>query len=163
MCIRDSSNGALQAAAPALEISRLLQLMGIGLDGLKAFSLVLVVVAALSIFAALYGSLSSRRGDLAMLRCLGATRWELLHAILLEGILLSLAGVTLGYLVGHSAMELLGSWLLASRGVSLSGWTWVPTETFLLIGLFGVSVVSAIIPAVQAYRTDVARTLAQET
>ncbi len=153
--------GAVQAAAPAMEVSRILQLIGIGLDGLSAFSWVLILTAALSVFAALYGSLRARRGDLAILRCLGATRWELLIALLLEGLLLSLFGVALGFLTGHVAMELLGGWLESTRGVALTGWTWIPAQTLLLLSLFGVGAVAAAIPAVQAYRTDVARTLAQ--
>lgn len=153
--------GTLQAAAPAMEVSRILQLIGIGLDGLSAFSWVLILTAALSVFAALYGSLRARRGDLAILRCLGATRWELLIALLLEGLLLSVFGVTLGFLAGHGAMELLGGWLESTRGVALTGWTWIPAQTLLLFSLFGVGAIAAAIPAVQAYRTDVARTLAE--
>ena len=153
--------GTLQAAAPAMEVSRILQLVGIGLDGLSAFSWVLILTAALSVFAALYGSLRARRGDLAILRCLGATRWELLIALLLEGLLLSVFGVALGFLTGHGAMELLGGWLESTRGVALTGWTWIPAQTLLLFSLFGVGAIAAAIPAVQAYRTDVARTLAE--
>lgn len=153
--------GALQAAAPALEIARLLQLIGLGMDGLRAFAWVLIVTACLSVFAALYGSLSSRRGDLAMLRCLGATRGELFLALLSEGLLLSVAGITLGYALAHGAMGLLGAWLEASRGVALSPSLWVAGETALLAALLLVSAISAAIPAYQAYRTDVARTLAE--
>ena len=156
-----NAGGVLQAASPAMEISRILQLVGIGLDGLSAFSWVLILTAALSVFAALYGSLRARRGDLAMLRCLGATRWELLWVLLLEGLLLSAFGVALGFLAGHGAMELLGGWLESTRGVALTGWTWMPSETVLLLGLFGVGLLAAALPAVQAYRTDVARTLAE--
>ena len=153
--------GILQAAAPAIEISRILQLIGIGLDGLSAFSWVLILTAALSVFAALYGSLRARRGDLAILRCLGATRWELLVVVLLEGLLLSVFGIALGFLAGHGTMELLGGWLESTRGVALTGWTWIPVQTLLLFSLFGVGAVAGAIPAVQAYRTDVARTLAE--
>ena len=153
--------GALQAAAPALEIARLLQLIGLGMDGLRAFAWVLIVTACLSVFAALYGSLRSRRGDLAMLRCLGATRGELFLALLSEGLLLSVAGITLGYALAHGAMGLLGAWLEASRGVALSPSLWVDGETALLAALLLVSAISAAIPAYQAYRTDVARTLAE--
>lgn len=153
--------GALQAAAPALEIARLLQLIGLGMDGLRAFAWVLIVTACLSVFAALYGSLRSRRGDLAMLRCLGATRGELFLAMLSEGLLLSLAGITLGYALAHGAMGLVGAWLEASRGVKLSPRLWVDGETALLAVLLLVSAMSAAIPAYQAYRTDVARTLAE--
>ncbi|GAB5415885.1 MAG: ABC transporter permease [Congregibacter sp.] len=155
-----NASTGLQSAAPAVEISRLLQLMGLGLDALRAFAWVLIATACLSVFAALYGSLRSRRGDLAMLRCLGASRVELFSALILEGLLLSLCGVALGFLLGHLAMASIGSLLESSRGVSLSAWQWLPAETILLVGLFGVSVVSASLPAWQAYRTNVAETLA---
>ncbi len=153
--------GTLQAAAPAMEVARVLQLVGVGLDGLSAFAWVLILTAALSVFAALYGSLRARRGDLAILRCLGATRWELLVSLVLEGLLLSIFGVLLGFLVAHGAIELLGGWLESTRGVTLTGWTWIPAESLLLLSLFAVGAVAAAIPAVQAYRTDVARVLAE--
>ncbi len=156
-----NADPALQAAAPAVEISRVLQLIGVGLDGLRTFAWVLIVAAGLSVFAALYGSLHARRRDLATLRCLGATRGELLVSMLLEGLLLSVFGVALGFATGHVAMELLGGWLETARGVTLTGWIWLPVETFLLLGLFAVGVIAAAIPAVQAYRTDPARTLAE--
>ena len=156
-----NAGGVLQAASPAVEISRILQLVGIGFEGLQAFSWVLILTAALSVFAALYGSLRARRVDLAMLRCLGATRWELLSVLILEGTLLSAFGVVLGFLAGHGLMEVLGGWLASARGVALTGWTWTPAETVLLIGLFAVGALAAALPAVQAYRTDVAATLAE--
>ena len=156
-----NAGGVLQAASPAVEISRILQLVGIGFDGLQAFSWVLILTAALSVFAALYGSLRARRVDLAMLRCLGATRWELLSVLILEGTLLSAFGVVLGFLAGHGLMEVLGGWLESARGVALTGWAWTPAETILLIGLFAVGAIAAALPAVQAYRTDVAATLAE--
>lgn len=156
-----NAGGSLQAASPALEVSRILQLVGIGFDGLEAFSWVLILTAALSVLAALYGSLRARQYDLAMLRCLGATRWELLCVLILEGLLLSAFGVALGFSAGHVAMELLGGWLESARGVALTGWTWTPAETMLLLGLFAVGALAAALPAVQAYRTDVAATLAK--
>ena len=156
-----NAEGDVQAASPAMEVARILQLVGIGLDGLGTFSWVLIVTAGLSVFAALYGSLRARRGDLAILRCLGATRWELLVALLLEGLLLSIIGVLLGFIAAHGVMEVLGGWLESTRGLALTGWTWIPAETSLLLGLFGVGAVAAAIPAAQAYRTDVARVLAE--
>jgi len=156
-----NADSGLQAASPATEITRLLQLVGIGFDGLRAFSWVLILTAALSIFAALYGSLRTRKNDLAMLRCLGATRWELLLVLLLEGLLLSGMGVALGFIAGHGITELLGGWLANSRGITLTGGIWLHSESTLLMSLLLVGVIAAAVPAVQAYRTDVARTLAE--
>ena len=156
-----NSGGTLQAAAPAMEVSRVLQLVGVGISALGAFAWVLVATAALSIFAALYGSLRTRRGELAMLRCLGATRSELLLYLIVEGLLMTVLGVSLGLLVGHGVMEFLGLWLADTRGVAMTGWTWVADEVLLVFGLIAVGIASAIVPAVQAYRTDVATTLVE--
>lgn len=156
-----NAEGALQAAAPAVEISRLLRLVGLGLDGLRAFAWILIVTAALSIFAALYSSLRARRGELAVLRCLGATRMDLLRFLVLEGLVLSALGILIGFIVGHTAMSVLANWIEADSGVAVSGWIWVAEEGPLLLGLLMVGVLGAVIPAIQAYRTDVARTLAE--
>ena len=156
-----NAEGQLQAAAPALEISRLLQLVGVGINALAAFAWVLVATAALSIFAALYGSLRARRGELAMLRCLGATRLELLLYLVVEGLLMTILGILLGLVAGHLTMELVGSWLAATRGLDMTGFVWVADETTLVIGLLLVGIIGALLPAVQAYRTDVALTLSE--
>ncbi|MFC4249903.1 ABC transporter permease [Sinimarinibacterium flocculans] len=155
-----NTESQLQAAAPAFEVTRLLNLVGLGLDGLRAFAGVLILTAGFSVFAALYGALKARRYDLAMLRCLGATRTELLWSLLLEGLMLAALGAVLGLALGHGTMELIGRWLAASRGVSATGWVWLPTESWLLLGLLVIGVLAAALPAWQAYRADVARTLA---
>lgn len=151
----------LQAAAPAFELARLLQLIGVGLDVLKIFALILVASAALSIFASLYSALNQRRGDLAMMRCLGATRYDLMLALLIEGLLLAILGVVLGLLLGHGVVELMGQALENSRGVRLTGMTFLSAELTVVGGLLLVGLLAAALPAWQAYRTDVSRTLAQ--
>lgn len=151
----------LQAAAPAMEIARILQLVGIGLDALEAFAWLLILTACLSVFAALYGSLRGRRGDLAMLRCLGATRSEIFLALLSEGMLLCAAGIVIGFAMAFAGMTLVAVWLDASQGVGMAAAGWTGAMTELLLVLLAAGLLSAVIPAFQAYRTDVARTLAR--
>ena len=158
-----NADSALVAAAPAIEVTRVLRLVGAGLDGLRTFAWLLIVSAGLSIFAALYGSLRARRGDIAMLRCLGATRVEVLNALLLEGLLLTVMGILLGFLTAHFAVEFMGQWLAATRGVTITGFTWLAVEWVLIGGLLAVGVLASVIPALQAYRTDVAKTLSESS
>ena len=149
----------LQAASPAFEIARLLQIVGIGRNWLNAFAGILVVSAALSIFAALYASLRARRHSLAVLRCLGASRFELFYLLLVEGLILTTLGVLLGMGLAHSGIELVGQWLGQASGLSLTGWVWAPSEGILMIGLVLAGALMAMVPAWQAYQTDVATTL----
>ncbi|MBS61559.1 FtsX-like permease family protein [Salinisphaera sp.] len=153
---------SLQAAAPVAEITRLLGLIGFGLDTLAAFAGLMIAAAALSVFVALYNALRARRVDLAMMRSLGASRVQLLRHILLEGQMLALGGVTLGLLIGHLVTEGLGLWLQDAQLFHLTGWAWQPAEWGLLVMAVVVGLLAALLPAIQAYRVDIARTLAGE-
>lgn len=155
-----NSQSALQAASPAFETARLLTLLGIGLDTLRAFGLLLIFTAGLGVFIALYNALKERRYDLAIMRTLGASRTKLLQHILLEGLLLVLAGTVIGIVLGHAVAEVLGATLKQTQQFELTGWAWVSAELWLFGLAFGVGLVAAMLPAIQAYRTDIARTLA---
>jgi putative ABC transport system permease protein len=154
-----NETSSLQAAAPALEITRLVQVVGVGLNWLNAFAAILVLSAALSIVAALYASLRARRQGLALLRCLGATRWELFYLLYIEGMVLTVAGTFFGLLLAHAGMTLLGIVLGAGQGLAFSGWMWASGESVLVVGMLLVGVFTALLPAVQAYRTNVPATL----
>jgi len=156
--INDES--ALQAASPAYEITRLLQVIGIGIGWLQAFAAILVASAVLSIFAALYASLKARRNDLAVLRCLGATRSELFMLLLFAGVILTTAGIVFGLIAAHGGIELAAIALGDAQNFPFTGFVWAPTEFVLVGGLLAAGVLSSLIPSWQAYSTDVPRTLA---
>ena len=154
-----NAESALQAASPAFEITRLLQIVGVGIGWLQAFTGILLASAALSIFAALYSSLKARRYDLAVLRCLGATRWQLFSLLFFEGSFLTVAGIFSGLIFAHGGLELIGQSLGGSQHASLTGFVWAPSEFALVAGLLIAGLLTAIIPARQAFSTDVAKTL----
>ena len=154
-----NAESALQAASPAFEITRLLQIVGVGIGWLQAFTGILLASAALSIFAALYSSLKARRYDLAVLRCLGATRWQLFSLLFFEGSFLTVAGIFSGLIFAHGGLELIGQSLGGSQNAPLTGLVWAPSEFALVAGLLIAGLLTAIIPARQAFSTDVAKTL----
>jgi putative ABC transport system permease protein len=155
-----NQESALQAASPALESARLLSLIGIGLDTVRAFGLLLVASAGLGVLIALTNAMQERRYDLAVMRTLGASRRTLLAQPLLEGLMLAAGGAFLGLLLGHGVAELLGRLLPQARDVGLTGLLWRTEELYLVLLALGVGVLAALIPAIQAYRTDIAATLA---
>jgi putative ABC transport system permease protein len=154
-----NAESALQAASPAFEITRLLQIVGVGIGWLQAFTGILLASAALSIFAALYSSLKARRYDLAVLRCLGATRWQLFSLLFFEGSFLTVAGIFSGLIFAHGGLELIGQSLGGSQNAPLTGFLWAPLEFALVAGLLIAGLLTAIIPAKQAFSTDVAKNL----
>jgi putative ABC transport system permease protein len=149
----------LQSAAPAVELSRLLRMVGVGSEVLRGFGAVLLFTAALSVFIALWNAVRERRADLAMLRMLGAPPIRVAALLLCEAWWLALLASVLGLAAGHGLTALVGSMLEAQRSLPVSGWLWLPAEAWIPAAALGVATVAALIPAVTAYRVDVAQLL----
>jgi len=152
----------MMAASPASETARLFELLGVGFEALQAFGFILILAAMLGIFIALYNAMQDRQYDLAVMRTLGASRSTLTQHVLLEGLLFAVAGLVLGLALGHVATGLLAATVDQARDMNLTAWAWAPRETWLVGIALAVGAVSALLPAVQAYRTDLAFTLARE-
>jgi putative ABC transport system permease protein len=145
----------MQAAAPALEISRLLHMLGLGTDVLRAFAGVLLLTAGLSVFIALWSAVRERRADLALLRMLGAPPRKVAALLLSEALWLGLLAAVLGLLLGQGFAALL-AWLLALDNSLLIGSLVWPVELWLVPVLaLGVSLLSALLPTFAAYRVSV--------
>ncbi|WP_076593207.1 ABC transporter permease [Herminiimonas arsenitoxidans] len=154
-----NSQSELQAAQPALEAAKLFRMLGVGIDVLRGIAGIVLLSAALSMFVALYNALEERKADLAILRTLGAPPSKLFMLLLIEGILLALIGAALGWLLGHLAVEVLGRILSEDQNLSLSGFIFSVDEVWLLLLALGTGLIAALLPALRAYRTDIASTL----
>ena len=155
-----NQQSSLQAASPAYEIARLFSLLGIGINTLKAFAAMLIFTAGLGIFIGLSNTLEDRRYDLALLRILGGSAGQLFWLLILEGLILTSIGVAAGLLLGHAVTEALGHFLSGAQQIMVTGFSWV-IEEFILVGAaLLIGLLAALIPAIRAYRTDIATTLA---
>ena len=146
---------ALQAASPALEITRLLSMLGLGTDVLRAFAGVLLLTAGLSVFIALLNAVRERRADLALLRMLGAPPRKIAALLLGEALWLGAISALVG-IAGGQALTLLIGWMLQLDNTLLIGaWAW-PLELLWVPALAClVSLAAAIVPTVGAYRVSV--------
>ena len=151
----------LQAAVPALEITRLFQLVGVGVDALRALAVVLLVSGGLSIFVALYTALRQREGDMAMLRVIGSSRRAIFGQAVLEGVLLAAAGAVVGVLLGHAITAAAAAAFPQLRDVGLSALRFHPGEAWIVLAAVAVGAVAALIPALRVFRVDLADTLAR--
>jgi putative ABC transport system permease protein len=154
-----NSTTELQAAAPAIEITRLFRMLGVGVEVLQAFAAVLLMVAAIGLWMAFTQALRERRGDLAMLRMLGASPVKVAGLLLFETLLLALAGYIVGLLLGHLLTSVIAYSLAQERSLALTGWLWLPQELWLLAGVLCLSVLAVAWPLRQAYRLDVMQSL----
>ena len=152
---------ALQAASPAFESARLFRMIGVGVEVLRAFGLILVLAAGLSVFIALLNALEERRYDLAVMRMLGASPGKLMRLLLFEGLMLAGIGALAGLLLGHVFTEILGAVLHAAHQPAVTGWTWMAEELWLVVLALAVGLAAAVVPAWRASRTEVATVLAE--
>lgn len=150
----------MQAAMPAVEINRLFSLLGIGLDLLQAIALAIIVIAALSFFLSLYNSLRERKYELALMRSMGASQTKIFSLLLLEGLLLSLAGYVLGIVLGHTGLALLSNIAGDAYGYSFEYWRLATGEWQLGLVVLLIGLVAGLLPAIKAIRTPISDTLA---
>lgn len=102
-----------------------------------AVTLVMLVIAMLCVTAANTSTLLllrilGRSRELGVRLALGAGRWRLARAVLLEGLVLSVAGALAGLLLGTWLTTVLGAWL--APGVPLPG-----NDGSLLLGIAGLA------------------------
>jgi len=156
--VNQSTN--LQAASPAMESTRLFSLIGVGVDTLQWFAALIMLIAAISVFVNLYNSLKERNYDLAIMRTLGASRAQLFCIVIFEGILLTLAGTIIGILLGHLVLQLIGNYQESSQA-RLSGFIFLKDEIYLFAAGLAIGIFAGIIPALQAYRSNISKILSK--
>ena len=145
----------MQAAAPALEISRLLRMLGVGTEVLQALAGVLLLTAALSVFLALWSAVRERRADLALLRMLGAPPRRVAALLLSEALWLGVLAAVLGVALGQGLLALLGHLLALDQSLLIGGMVWPPELGWVPALALGVSLAAALLPTLGAYRVSV--------
>ena len=149
-----------QAALPIAEIRQLLDLFVRPLELLLLFvTAMVVVVSAIGILVSMVGSSLERSRDVAIMRALGARRFHVLTTVLIEAVLLAVGGGVAGWVLGHLLVGGVGPWITTHAGVSASVFSASPAEALLVPFLIVLAIVAALLPAIAAYRTDVARWL----
>jgi putative ABC transport system permease protein len=145
----------LQAAVPAVESARLFGTLGVGLDVLRGFGLVMIAVAALSLFVALTHAVRERAGDLAMLRLLGAPARRVAALLACEALWLALLALGGGLAAGHLLAHWLGWALQAGRSLPLTGWWWSAWHPVLVAGAVALALAAVALPVARVLRLDV--------
>lgn len=126
---------------------------------LLVLTVMIVIVAGISILVSIYNSMSERSHDIAVMRALGASRNAVMAVILVESILLSILGGIAGLLLGHGVLALASPVVEYYTGVTVRAWSFSWQEMLLVPGLVAFAALVGFLPALSAYRTDVAKTL----
>jgi putative ABC transport system permease protein len=151
----------MQVALPAIEMNRLTQQFGIGLQTLRAVALLIMGLSFVSVFIALFASLRDRRYELALLRTMGAPPRRLFSLVLFEGLWMTLAGIVAGLLLSRLGVVILGQVLSDRFHYNVTQLAPVAGEFVLVAAALLVGAIAAGIPARSALRIDISNTLGQ--
>jgi putative ABC transport system permease protein len=159
--INKANDPLAQSVAPTREITMLMdRIVGPVRYVLLVLTILIVIVAGISILVSIYNSMSERSHDIAVMRALGASRGAVMAIILVESILLAVGGGLIGILLGHGMIGLVSPYVLDRTGVALSWYQFDWRELVLIPGLLVLASLVGFLPALAAYRTDVAKSLA---
>jgi putative ABC transport system permease protein len=126
---------------------------------LLSLTVIIIIVSGIGILVSIYNSMNERQHEIAVMRALGAGRRKVMALVLLESILLSLGGGLAGWVVGHGLIAGLSPWIALQTGVSIGYLQFVGYELVIIPGLIVLASLVGYLPAMSAYRTDVAKAL----
>ena len=155
-----NENTNLQAAVPSYEISRLFKLFGFGIETLSYLAYLIIIVSGFSLFINLFNSMRERKYEMALIRTLGASRLQLSTMIIFESLALTISGFVLGLLFSRFGVMFVSSLMEESLNYNLNSFK-ILNDEFWLLGLsILIGMVSSLIPAIQVYKMNISKILA---
>jgi putative ABC transport system permease protein len=151
----------VQAVNPIIPMQQLMSsILGNVRTVLVVLTSLIIIVSGVGIFVSIYNSMSDRRKEIAIRRALGAQRRTVFAIILAESILLCFGGGILGILLGHGLVFAAAPVVQQQTGLLINPFAFEQIEFVLLPALIALASLIGIVPGLSAYRTDVARALA---
>ncbi|MBI1339923.1 FtsX-like permease family protein [bacterium] len=150
----------LLAALPALALSQLWQIVGVVERALSAVSACVVVVGLIVILVTILNGLNERRREMAILRSVGAGRFDVFALLIAEAKLLAFLGAIAGLAALYAALYALAPLVRERTGVSIDmagpGWF----DVAVVVGVTAAAALLALFPAWRNYRNSLADGLA---
>jgi putative ABC transport system permease protein len=130
---------------------------------LELVAYLVALVAAGSVLASIYNSMSARRRDIAILRALGARRATVFASIVLEAASVAALGMVAAWGLYVVILSVVSGIIRAQTGVVLVVWAWDPILVIAPVGLILLGALAGVVPAIKAYRNPVAENLVPES
>ena len=126
---------------------------------LQIVAYLVVAVATGAILASIYNTMNERRREFAILRSLGAGRMTVFSAIVLEATAIATLGAAAGFLVYAAILGVASTIIRDSTGVVLDPFVSDPVLWAAPLGMVLLGAIAGLLPAQNAYSTDVAGNL----
>ena len=106
--------------------------------------------------------MKERKYDLALIRTLGGTRFQLSLMLIYESLLLTIIGFFIGIGLSRLSIIFISKIMDANFNYSLNNTGVLNDEWWLLIVSIIIGLVACLIPSIQVYRMDISKTLSDE-
>jgi len=122
--------------------------------------LLIILVASLNIISSLLMTVMSRRSEIALMRTLGATKTEIKSIFFRLGLIIGVAGMVAGTLLGSLGIWILTTFDIISMPEDVYGTSRLPVDLtlndfgFIILGTSIIILLSALYPAKKASETD---------
>jgi putative ABC transport system permease protein len=146
----------LTAVMPNVALLELWSITGTAESALSLMALAVALAGMLGLMVMLSAALESRRREFAILRSVGAAPWRIFSLVVLEALLLTLAGLAIGYLALMTTIGLADTQLAQEFGLRLSGWAPSLREWGLMAAILAAGLLASLLPAIRVYRITLA-------
>lgn len=146
----------LQAVLPGVVLDQLWQSLDFGERLLRGLSWLILALGLSGLLAVMLAGLGERRRELAILRAVGAGLPHIAALLLLESLLLGLAGAAGGMLLLTASSWVLGPWLAQNWGIVLRSLAPSADELQLLAAIVATCLLAGLLPAWRASRLALA-------
>jgi len=148
-----------QAVFPGRELGALFDLLDQGRRLLALVGYLAGGMALLTLFLAIYSGVLAREQMLAVMRSLGASRTRIFRLVLWEALLLAQCGAVVGRLLGYGAALVIARQIDSQAAIPTPVRFLPELELWLLLLPLLFGLLAGLLPAWQAYRTDVVQKL----
>ena len=149
-----------QAVFPSAVLLNIFNVLSLVEDVVAIILAIVGLVVLLYLFVSMYSATLERKREIATMRALGARRATILGIVLLESCSMAVIGGALGIAGGHG-VAYLGAAVLAGRGGPVANLFVVSAlEPVVFASAVVLGALAGLLPAMLAYRTEVAENLA---
>src|SRR5439155_17168697 len=149
-----------QAVLPSGVLLTIFNMRAVAQEALTMILAIVGIIVLLYVFVAMYSATLERRREIATMRALGARRATVLGIVLVEAVKLATIGGIGGILAGHAAAYLASGLLAARSGLVAQPFLFDAIQPAILAAVILLGTLAGLLPAVLAYRTEVAENLA---
>jgi putative ABC transport system permease protein len=144
----------VQAVFTSKAVADVVNMADKGTQAAGALTVLCVALASITLTLSLIAAANERRRDAGLLRLIGKSRSYVWATLMGEGLLLTLAGLAAGVLLGHGISGMFTDAVFGYTGIRLSAWASAPGEGLLLAGALVLGGLATLAPAMNMYRAD---------